>query len=69
MKKDVRVFISNNSKVFLAILGGILLGYVYWYNYGCYWGSYPLSSEWWLNCICGGLLGGFVSCILEDRIL
>ncbi len=58
--KKILQFIHNNAKILIGVLGGVILGYLYWYYIGCYWGTYPLSAECWVNCSYGGILGGFV---------
>ncbi|NDV93338.1 hypothetical protein D0T84_00190 [Dysgonomonas sp. 521] len=56
--KDIFIFIYNNKIVLIGILLGIIAGYTYWYYVTCYWGTYPLSAEWWVNCGLGAILGG-----------
>ncbi|MDL2299605.1 DUF6132 family protein [Bacteroides sp. OttesenSCG-928-E20] len=45
-----------NKLVLVTFAAGAILGLVYWFHFGCYWGTYPLSSEWWVNGIYGGIL-------------
>lgn len=54
------LFISNNKFATLGMILGLTLGYLHWYHVGCYWGTYPLSSECWVNCVAGLLFGGFI---------
>ena len=61
------LFLRNNRTVFLGMFLGIVAGYFYWFYFAVYWGSYPLSSESWTNCIYGCLLGGFLSCLIRKK--
>lgn len=58
--KIVISFLKENTAVVIFILLGVLIGYFYWYNWGIYYGTLPLSSECWVNCTYGGLFGGLV---------
>ena len=60
------LFVSNNKIVLLGLLIGFVLGYLHWYHFGCCWGTYPLSSEWWVNCASGSLFGGFIASMLKE---
>ncbi|MFT3993518.1 MAG: hypothetical protein QM660_04375 [Dysgonomonas sp.] len=62
----IKQFISLNSKILLAMLIGCILGYIYWYYLGCYWGTYPLSSECWVDCSIGALFSGFVVSLFNE---
>lgn len=66
--ENLQTFFLNNKKVLIAILLGCIVGIVYWYFIGCFWGTYPFSAEWWFNALNGGLLFGFFVCLLEKRI-
>ena len=46
---------------------GALIAYFYWFYIGIYWGTYPLSSEWWVNCIYGGLYGGLLGGLIAPK--
>jgi len=59
LKKIFKSIILNRITLAGMVIGTVL-GYLYWWNFGIYWGSYPLSSEWWVICIYGCLLGGLV---------
>lgn len=63
---NLSVFVKNNKVVLLSVLAGVVVACFYWLNYGIYWGTYPLSSECWVNCIYGGLIGGFISTMFRD---
>lgn len=58
--RTIRTFIHFNKTSLVAFLIGALVGYVYWYYLGCYWGTMPLSSEWWVNAIYGGLVANIL---------
>lgn len=60
-------FIYLNCKVFLGVVLGLLLGYIYWHNFGLVWGTLPLSSEWWVNCVYGGLFGGLIGSFFSKK--
>lgn len=62
-------FYLNNKKIIIAVLLGCIIGNFYWYFIGCFWGTYPLSSEWWFNTLGGGILSGFILCLFEKRII
>lgn len=38
-------FITTNRISLIALLCGVILGYIHWYHCGCYWGSYPFSQN------------------------
>lgn len=59
-------FLRANSTVIVLIVLGILIGYFYWYNWGIYYGTLPLSSECWVNCTYGGLFGGLVGTFIKQ---
>lgn len=65
--RDLIAFISNNKIVLIGIFLGLILGYIHWYYFACYWGTYPLSSECWVNCSFGAVLGGFMTSLIERR--
>ncbi|MDR1500832.1 MAG: hypothetical protein LBT43_00060 [Prevotella sp.] len=54
------LFIRINIIPLSGICLGALLGYLHWFYWGCYWGTYPLSSECWVNCAYGGLFVGYI---------
>lgn len=60
-------FIRINKKVLIGILTGAIIAYLYWLNYSIYWGTYPLSSECWVNCIYGFLFGGLIGSLFQDN--
>lgn len=66
MKKP-EIFILRNKIILVAMLVGLVLGCLHWYFWGCYWGTYPYSSELWTNCCMGSLFGGFVASIVYDQ--
>ncbi len=60
-------FIRINKKVLIGMFTGSIIAYLYWLNYSIYWGTYPLSSECWVNCIYGFLFGGLVGSLFQDN--
>ena len=60
-------FIRINKKVLIGMLAGATIAYLYWLNYSIYWGTYPLSSECWVNCIYGFLFGGLIGSLFQDN--
>lgn len=67
MKEFTHLFLRTNQYILISIACGILLGYLYWDNYGILWGGYPLSSECWVNCVYGGLIGGLIGSIFRKK--
>jgi len=68
MSQSIKIFLQVNKVVLIGILIGAILGYIYWEYIGCYWGTYPLSAVCWINCLTGGIMGGFVcSFWVEER--
>lgn len=67
--KPIMQFILQNKITLLGMLAGLIIAYFYWLNYGIYWGTYPLSSECWINCVYGILVGGFLSSLLTRQII
>ena len=61
------LFMCNNKWVILCMILGNVLAYFLWSNFGIYWGTYPLSSECWVNCLYGCLGGGLVGCLLSKN--
>lgn len=66
--KQVTPFLKKNLLVLIFIFSGIVIGYIYWFNWGMYYGTLPLSSENWVNCTYGGFFGGFVGSVIKSRI-
>ncbi|WP_081852545.1 hypothetical protein [Prevotella sp. 10(H)] len=65
--EKLHIFLTNNGTVILGMLLGLMVGFAHWYYFGCYWGTYPLSSECWVNCSFGIIVGGFISCLLRTK--
>ncbi len=65
--KKIHTFFHINKTALLIFAGGFILGYIYWYFFGCYWGNYPMSSEWWVNSIYGGLLANILVEIFREQ--
>ena len=60
-------FIYNNKWIIFCMLIGTILAYFFWLEFGVYWGTYPLSSECWVNCLYGCLMGGMVGSFLSNK--
>ena len=65
--KKVLLFLQLNLKVLIGVAVGLALGYLHWYNYACYWGTYPMSSECWVNCLLGAAFGGFIMSLFDRK--
>jgi len=65
--KEILEFFTNNKIILIGILLGLAIGFIYWYYFACYWGTYPLSSECWVNCSYGAILGGFISSLIDKK--
>lgn len=59
IKKTIQ-FIRINALPLIGISIGTFLGYLHWFLWGCYWGTYSLSSECWVNCTYGALFFGYI---------
>ncbi|MBD8389023.1 hypothetical protein [Dysgonomonas sp. BGC7] len=65
--KQILSFISNNKAVLTGMLAGLIIGYIHWFYFACYWGTYPLSAECWVNCSYGVIIGGFVASLIHKE--
>ncbi len=63
----LRLFIKKNRFTILSMIIGVIVAYFYWLHVGMYWGTYPLSSECWVNCVYGCLFGGLIYCIFLKK--
>lgn len=61
------LFLHINSKVLTGFIVGGFLGYLHWFYFGCYWGTYLLSAECWVNCSMGAIFGGFVASLFNNN--
>lgn len=68
MKEAITTFVYSNRTALKVFLAGSVIGYIYWYYFGCYWGTYPLSSEWWVNCIYGGIVANIIMNLKRNNI-
>jgi hypothetical protein len=59
------LFRRKNGYVLLSMLLGIVMGYIYWVNWGIYYATLPLSSECWVNCVYGGLFTGLAASLIK----
>lgn len=60
-------FVTNNWFVLLGMIVGFMIGYIHWFYFGCYWGTYPMSSNIWVNLLSGMIFGGFVASLIEEE--
>ncbi len=67
MKKYILYFFSINYKTLIGLVSGTIFGYFYWNLFGMEWGTYPGSSECWVNCIFGSLAGGLIGSLLSKN--
>lgn len=61
----ITMFIKQNSIILLCAIAGNIMGYYYWDTFGIYYGTLPLSSECWVNCIYGTLFGGLLGTLIK----
>lgn len=59
--RKLQTFIIQNKIILFAMFIGLILGYLHWYFWGCYWGTYPMSAELWTNCCVGSLFSGLMA--------
>ncbi len=52
---------KKHWKTALFMLGGALIGFAYWRFIGCTSGTCPLTSNWHITTLFGGLVGMMVS--------
>lgn len=65
--KAIFIFLKENLITFLGMIAGMVAGYFYWYHYGIYDGTFGFSSEMWVSCVYGLLLGGFVGSLVKNH--
>jgi hypothetical protein len=58
-------FLLVNCKSLLGVILCGTAGFLCWQLFGFQWGTYPLSSECWVNCVYGGLFGGLIGSLLD----
>jgi hypothetical protein len=61
------ISLLKKHMVVVGVISGAIIAYCYWLHFGIYWGTYPLSSECWVNCIYGCLIGGLAGCIISEK--
>lgn len=66
--KRTDTILKRNLFILAFILSGIVVGYIYWVNWGIYYGTLPLSSECWVNCTYGGIFGGLVASLIKSSL-
>ena len=61
------LLIRLNKGTLIGMITGLIIAYLYWKEFGIYWGTYPLSSECWVNCTYGCLFGGLLGRLLFNK--
>jgi uncharacterized membrane protein YjjB (DUF3815 family) len=58
----MRSLIYNSKfRILFSVIAGAVIGYAYYYFIGCYSGTCPISSSWYVSTIYGGLVGLLIS--------
>ena len=58
-------FIRGNRTALLGMIAGWIVGYLYWFYFGIYDGTFGFSSEWWTNCVYGSLFVGLIGSLFR----
>jgi outer membrane lipoprotein SlyB len=64
MKEKIRKNIITIAGISVGILGGFL----YWKFVGCDSGTCPITSSWKIMLVYGGIAGGLLGNLVQDRI-
>jgi hypothetical protein len=59
--------IKNNLITLIGISVGFVGGFLYWKFVGCATGTCPLSSNWMIMLAYGGLTGGLIGNVIQDK--
>jgi hypothetical protein len=59
-------FLKKYGYIFFLTLAGITAGYMYWRFIGCTAGSCPITSQWHLSSLTGGIMGYLSGNIISD---
>ena len=54
--------------IIAGIIVGALAGFSYWYYVGCYSGTCPITSNWHISSVYGGVMGGLLGSIGGEYI-
>lgn len=54
--------------IIAGIIVGALAGFSYWYYVGCYTGTCPITSNWHISSVYGGVMGGLLGSIGGEYI-
>jgi hypothetical protein len=65
--RQLLYFLFINRRSCLGMIVGGIAGLIYWQLIGFQWGSYPLSSECWVNCVYGCLFGGLIGSLVDFK--
>lgn len=60
--------LKNNLITIIGFVVGVAGGFLYWKFVGCATGTCPLSSNWAIMLVYGGLTGGLIGNVLQDKI-
>ena len=62
----MKEYILKHKYGILLIVPGIIAGFFYWKYVGCMSGTCPLTSNWQLTLLFGGLIGYFIGDSVDD---
>jgi len=60
--------IKNNLIALIGIAVGFVGGLLYWKFVGCATGTCPLSSNWMIMLAYGGLTGGLIGNLIDEKV-
>ncbi|MBI5404178.1 MAG: hypothetical protein HY959_12325 [Ignavibacteriae bacterium] len=60
--------IKNNIILLIGLGIGMLVGFLYWNFIGCSTGSCPLTSNWFIMILYGGMMGGLIGNMMDEKI-
>ena len=60
-------FFNKHKYGIILLAPGIIAGFFYWKYVGCMSGTCPLTSNWQLTLLFGGLVGYFIGDSIDDK--
>lgn len=60
--------LKNNLITIIGLAVGVAGGFLYWKFVGCATGTCPLTSNWAIMLVYGGLTGGLLGNVVQDKI-